>query len=97
MKFPPKSSILRPEIVDENKAIINNVPIILLNGLDEIHCDKYTKEEAEIFFDLRDKAFQKMKFEPTSQTSGDIETGEIRIVIETKDTAKNENSAKHDN
>ena len=37
-----------------------------------------------------------MKFEPTSQTSGYIETGEIRIVIETKDTAKNENSAKHD-
>jgi hypothetical protein len=48
------------------------------------------KEQVESFLDLRDITLLKMKKEPgISSEQGDLEAGEIRIIIETIDTLKN--------
>jgi|SRR5215207_2612626 len=84
MKFPPKSSIIQPEIVSAN----DNIPSIIINGIDEIHCDKETREDTQTFFDLRDSTLQQMGREPTLETGGDIEAGEIRIIVEAEQANK---------
>jgi hypothetical protein len=80
MEFPPKSSIMQPEIEDTS----NEIPSVIVNGIDEIHCDAETRKDVQTLYDLKDSALQKMGFDPTSQMSGDEEAGEIRIIIETK-------------
>ena len=83
----PKSSIRRPELEEPNKDII---PTIRVNNENLAHSNKETREEAEAFLDLKDNTLLKMKKEPgISSERGDLEAGEIRIIIETIDTFKN--------
>lgn len=77
MEFP-KSSVLQPELENDN----NSIPSFVINGIDEIHCDKDTREDAQIFMDLKDNTLQKLGFAPVSEMVGDREAGEIRIIIE---------------
>lgn len=79
----PRSSIIRPELEEQNKDVI---PSIMVNNTNLIHCDKETREQTEAFLDLRDNSLLKMKKEPgLSSERGDLEAGEIRIIIETID------------
>ena len=62
----------------------------MVNNTNLIHCDQDTKEQTESFLDLKDNTLLKMKKEPgISSGQGDLEAGEIRIIIETIDTFKN--------
>lgn len=81
MEFPPKSSIIQPEIAESG----NEMPSIIVNGIDEIHCDADTKKDVQTLYDLKDSILQKLGFDPTSKMSGDDEAGEIRIIIEASD------------
>ncbi len=83
----PKSSIIRPELEELNTDVL---PSIMVNNTNLIHCDQETKEQAEAFLDLKDNTLLKMKKEPgISSKRGDLEAGEIRIIIETIGTLKN--------
>ena len=62
----------------------------MVNDTNLIHCDEETKEQVESFLDLKDNTLLKMKKEPgPSSERGDLEAGEIRIIIETIDELKN--------
>ena len=83
----PKTSIVQPELEEQNKDVI---PSIMVNDTNLIHCDEETKEQVESFLDLKDNTLLKMKKEPgPSSERGDLEAGEIRIIIETIDELKN--------
>ena len=83
----PKTSIVQPELEEQNKDVI---PSIMVNDTNLIHCDEETKEQVESFLDLKDNTLLKMKKEPgPSSERGVLEAGEIRIIIETIDELKN--------
>jgi hypothetical protein len=52
-------------------------------GVDPIETDPHTRDELETFFDLRDSVFQKWNINPTLESHGNLEAGEIRVIIET--------------
>jgi hypothetical protein len=80
----PKSSIIQPELEGDKDAVQQ----IMIDGTDLIHHDKETKSKVEVFMDLYDNVLQKMNKAPAIE-HGDIEAGEIRIIIETVNTPKN--------
>lgn len=45
----PKSSIIRPELEEQNKDVI---PPIMVNNTNLIHCDQDTKEQTEAFLEF---------------------------------------------
>jgi hypothetical protein len=84
LKQFPKSSIIKPELEGDK----DQLPLLMVDGIEYEYCDKETKKMAELFMDLRDNSFNEVNKKPVSESSGDLEAGEIRIITETIDSIK---------
>ena len=77
--------IIRPEVVGDSEemttALIHSD--VDSNYKSEAQCDPDTRREIQSFFDLRDNRLQKLGFSTTPE-SGDLEAGNIVIVLELK-------------